>query len=175
MPDPTAIDWPEDTLGCALRATYVDDVAALVQVTGVEDGPNRFRLVADKQARSIRATFVWSADQLAAFEAFLLDTLDAGTAWFNMAVPTGAGFVPFICHLSGTRRTAPHPDSFERFAVELTLEAFPTAFVPPPPFVGDDPIDATGPATPPADVIDARSVADTRPTDIVNALAPVAW
>jgi hypothetical protein len=171
MPLPSSIDWP-DALGCAQRASYRGSPQLSFATIEVQDGPPRFRLSSSEEKRIYTMTFTFTTQQLALFEFFYHDTLDSGGEWFNMPVLTGLGMIPYLCHFSGERTVTPHPDLIDRFNVSFDVEAYSTGYTPPPPFAPDDPMEAGTPSAPSFDVYDARSVMDTRPTDIVNSLTP---
>jgi len=171
MPNPTDIDWPEAILGCPLRTTYRSNPRPRFMVMAVQDGPARLRLNSSDERRDVTVSFIFTAAQLMDFEIFYGTTLKFGTLWFNMPMLTGVGMIPYICHFSGERSVAPHPNSMSLFTVNFDLETYATPWVPPPPFAPDDPVDAADPALPSPDVYDARTP-DDLPPDAVNALVP---
>lgn len=175
MPAPATIDWPHDVLGCAARVGYRVQPAALFSIVGVQDGPARYRLVQNEEQRNYSMTFNWTAAQLLAFTTFYHDDLDAGSAWFNMDVLTGAGLVAHVCHFTGSHSITESNDRPGLYVVTTTVEAYSSGNVPPAAFVPGDPVDAQGPAAPSSDIYDAGTAAAPSTPDIVNALTPVAF
>ena len=175
MPFPSTIDWPESTLGCPLRASYRTQIDPRFVALPVEDGPPRLRLVTNDDRQVLNLSFLFNSQQLAEYENFYHNTLNAGTKWFNLRVLTGLGMLPHLCHFLDERRIIPDPNNTNLFRVEFDVEAYAGGFTIPPPFVADDPVTGNSPATPPTNVFDARAVTDVRPTDIINALAPVGY
>lgn len=175
MPLPTAIDWPEDVLGCPLRAEYRSQADLRFATAEIQDGPNRTRLVSSAEKLNLELGFFFTPAQVAVYEEFIHDTLIAGSEWFNMRLQTGLGMISHICHLTAERSLVPDTDRLDRFRVSFNIEAYLTAYVVPPPFVPDDPVDAGTPDAPSTDIFDGREVTDPRPTDIINSLTPGAY
>jgi len=174
MPESSAIDWPEDVLGCAARQAYRAAPGARFRVIEVQDGPSRLRLIQDEIKRDYNMQFNWDGDQLTAFALFYHDTLNAGSEWFHMKVLTGLGMIPHICHFNGAHSIVPVSEKPGLFVASFVVETYASSYVIPPPYVQSDPADAGTPADEYADSYDARAVTDTRPTDRINALTPKA-
>ena len=100
----TTIVWPEATLGCPLRSTWRAVVQPRFATATLNPlistfGPNQI-----DEVRMHEVGFVWTVDQLAAFEAFYETTLSRGMAWFMMDFPVAGVVVPTYSHIEGGYR-----------------------------------------------------------------------
>lgn len=100
------ISWPEDVLGCPLRASFRATVAprfatATMNPPLVTYGPDSI-----EERRSHECRFVWRLDQLAAFEEFHDVTLARGMRWFMMRFPVAGIVKPQYSHIEGGYRMA---------------------------------------------------------------------
>jgi hypothetical protein len=174
MPEEALIDWPEATLGCPARQAYRSAPAARFRTIEVLDGPSRLRLTQDVVKKDYSIQFNWTGAQLTEFSTFYHTTLNAGAEWFNMNVLTGLGLLPHLCHFSGPYSISPVDRNLSLYIASFVVEAYAQAWEMPAALVILDPVDASAPADELPDSYDGRSVADTRPTDSINALVPKA-
>lgn len=169
----TSIFWPEDTLGCPLRASYAGQADDQFSVAEVVDGPPRFRLATSDERRTWTVGFLWSWQQVQIFEGFVASDLNMGLLWFRMDQLTGDGMSEHFCHLIGDYVVRRANGSATHFDVTFAVEAFLNAHPVPPPFEWGDDIDAGEiDGDIPTDVIDARTAEDPRPPDRIDALVP---
>lgn len=170
----TSIPWPEDKLGCPLRATYGGRVEPRFARSEVADGPARFRRIRTEERRTLTLTFAWSLQQLQLWESFHDSTLAGGVRWFQMNHLTGGGLVPMYCHMLEGWTFAPLEDAHGYVQVEFEVEAYhgptsrPPAGIASPPLSGGQ---ALQPA-PAADRINGRLITEGRPGDVINARGP---
>lgn len=107
----TTITWPEATLGCPLRSSYVAEMAPMFERSG-QDMPGAPSFIASRrqEGRICNVEFLWSTDQLAVFEEFLAVDLAGGLAGFMMDQLADGQLRPMFCNYAGAYQLAPHPD-----------------------------------------------------------------
>jgi hypothetical protein len=155
------MQWPEDVLGCPLRASYRVEADPMFKRTEVEDGPPRYRRVRHRQRKVVTLTFLWVNDQLRRFEAWVETNLGGGVAFFYMKQLDGGEWRLMRCHLLEGYTIQPSRDMIGRVEVSFTVEAYAASNV----------IDAgqvLAPA-PTSDVIDANVAASPSPGGPIDA------
>jgi hypothetical protein len=164
--------WPEEVLGCPLRSEYRGSSDAFFARTDIQDGPARYRRVHEEERRTYDVTFLWSMDQMTAWESWHHYYLDNGMRWFQMPNLTGDGMESWYCHMIEGWEVTPHPDRVDRVLVKFSVEAYHGPTTVPPLLVLQGSINA-GPVNAPSPVAyDALTVLDARPGDNIDALVP---
>lgn len=168
----TTIAWPEDALGCPLRADYSGKIDQRFVRTEVADGPARYRRHRQDERRVYSLTFLWTQKQVSAWETFHESMLAVGVRWFMMKQATANGMVPMFCHMLAGWDLTPHDTLLDRFLIRFDVEAFHSPASAPPPGFTAPPVAGGTPSAPASDVWDGRNTSEPRPDDIVDALSP---
>ncbi len=120
----TTIEWPEDVLGCPLRAGYTGTILPMFERTTISEAPpSFFRYKADER-RMYRVEFIWTLSQLSAFETFFNDTLNKGIRWFMMRHTTDGQPRSIYCHIAEAYTITPQPDRLDLYRVAFTVMSF---------------------------------------------------
>jgi hypothetical protein len=170
----TTIDWPENRLGCPLRADYRGRVDEQFRRTEVDDGPPRYRRVRNAERRIYGLTFLWTLEKLDYFERWMEGTLDDGMRWFMLPSLTGKGMVPMFAHMLGGYEVTPDAQNIELYRISFEVEAYHSPASAPVALLAGGPIDASWPlyvgSAP--DIIDGRPITQPRPADLVDPQTP---
>lgn len=100
----TSIEWPEAILGCPLRSSWNATVRARFTSASLNAAISTFGPDRIDEVRTHEVGFVWTREQLAAFEDFHENTLLRGMAWFMMRFPVSGVVVPCYSHIEGGYR-----------------------------------------------------------------------
>ena len=120
----TSIEWPEDVLGCPLLATYKVDVVPMFTRTAIAEHPPLFRRARHDEKRVCAMEFIWTLEQMQAFEDFIEDDLGGGLAGFMMKQTGGGTMVPMYCQFSSPIAQIPVQDRTDRYRVTFSVDAF---------------------------------------------------
>jgi hypothetical protein len=100
----TGILWPEDVLGCPLRSSWGATVKARFASATLNPTITTYAEDQAEERRVHEVGFVWTRDQLAAFEDFHDTTLLFGMRWFMMRFPVAGIVVPTYSHIEAGYR-----------------------------------------------------------------------
>lgn len=117
-------EWPEDLLGCPLRATYAVNVNPTFQRTSIQEAPPAFLNYKADEARGYTLSFLWTVAQLAVFQDWYENTINAGLRLFMMRQLTAGIMEPLMCQCASAYSLTPQQDHLGRVRVEFDVLAF---------------------------------------------------
>jgi hypothetical protein len=97
----STIVWPEATLGCPLRSSWAATVKQRFASASLNPTITTYDENQAEERRIHECGFIWTRDQLAAFEQFHDVTLAAGMRWFMMDFLVAGLMVPTFSHIVG--------------------------------------------------------------------------
>ena len=120
----TTLEWPEATLGCPLVQGYTSGASPQFDRTSIEAAPPAFFRMRDHDRRQFTLSFLWTLEQIAAFETFVETTLNHGMRWFMMKQVADTRGTPLFCHVVGGYRLNPLQNSIILHSVALDVIGF---------------------------------------------------
>lgn len=120
----TTIEWPEDVLGCSLRAPYRVEVPPMFDRTSLPEAPIAFARARHDETRIMSVEFVWTAQQMSAFTDFLTFTINNGLAAFMMRHLADGTLISMFTQMLTPPSIAPLQDRHDRYRVAFSVVAY---------------------------------------------------
>lgn len=117
----SSILWPEAVLGCPLRSSWGATVKARFASAALNPGITIYAEDRSEEKRVHECGFLWSRDQLAAFEAFHETDLLWGMRWFSMNFLVAGVMVPTYSHIMEGYRIG---DTEGHVTLNMTVESY---------------------------------------------------
>lgn len=120
----TTIEWPENVLGCPLRAAYSVEVPPMFDRTSLAEAPAAFIRTRHDEVRVHNVDFIWTLAQLDAFETWRTLTINNGLCAFMMKHLAGGELVPMYSMLASPPVIVPLQDRLDRYRVTFSVTSY---------------------------------------------------